>query len=121
MCEKTKYEINQDRFANDLLEKRWQFIEENKIVYVNDRVIGIGYEEGKIFQITYINLTWLDRGAMSETVPMIEYYGKPVNKKGKIMYSRVDILLREFMTKNGVKYVQETGWKTKLGDLIKNE
>lgn len=99
-----QYEENQRKFADTLWKMKNDFIEENRVVSVGDVVIGEGYEEGISFKITSIIFSMTTGGAFSSPLPIINYYGKPLGKKGKVMESRKPVFLRYFTKSNGDKY-----------------
>ena len=104
-----EYQENRGRFREALDKLRDDFIGENKVVSVGDRVIGEGYDKGE-FEITRIKLKMSLGGAFTLRLPMLLYYGKPISKQGKAMKSRVETHLRYFTTPTGKKYEFEQGF-----------
>lgn len=106
-----KLENAKDKFHKELHSMIKKFIKENKVVSIGDRV----YIENPVFasnsveyEITEIKFDMTNRGSLLPYLPMINYWGKPVNKKSIVMENRKQELLLTFKVKNSfIKYRRE--------------
>lgn len=103
MLSKETYFNNKQSFKKQLQDMIDDFILENKVVSVGDRVNRDGME----FEIVKINFKMTARGSATPYSPMVDYLGKPVNKKGKVMRNRMPVLLWHFSLPNGDEYIRE--------------
>lgn len=103
MLSKETYFNNKQSFKKQLQDMIDDFILENKVVSVGDRVNSDEME----FEIVKINFKMTATGSASPYLPMLDYLGKPVNKKDKVIRRRIPVLMWHFSLPNGDEYRRE--------------
>ena len=83
------------------------FIAKNSAVKVGERVIGKGFHDGQEFEITSIKFSMSITGSLEDFLPILNYCGKPVSKKGVVMKKRKEVFLYGFIKPDGKEYVRE--------------
>ena len=98
---------SKDVFKNHLRSMIDAFVAKNSAVKVGERVIGKGFNAGQEFEITSIKFSMSITGSMGDFLPILNYCGKLVSKKGIVMKNRKEVFLYDFIKPDGKKYVRE--------------